>query len=440
MSKKKKNYLIDTSIILGDITNLVLLSDSNTNSLFIPDIVLDEVDLHKKGLGSESYQARKFNNLVHTAKVLKKWVENDLSYIKIETFIEETKVNLTLVIDNSIKDYSSYLLTDFKNILNDKRILDVANSMTMKVTLVTNDSGLKFRSISKDIEAETLRRHKDNQKIQLIHEFTISSKTVIPELTVESLNTSLSNFSNVLFTCEDTGEKVLSFYKNKIFNILDEKKLRSYPVKPRNLEQLFFLNMLLDSDVEIVVCAGVTGSGKNLLSLQGGLVNGFPIAYCRNTITAGDKESKLGFLKGDENTKLGVFSYPLTDSVHGYLSMNEKNTVITDKVIEEFMEEYSIEVININQMRGANLYNYIIFDEWQNSTLDVNKLMLTRMNQGSKVIIIGDLNQVDHPYLSTYDNALAVMLKHAQDNDKVAGVTMTKVLRGSIAAFAEEFL
>ena len=247
------------------------------------------------------------------------------------------------------------------------------------------------------------------------------------------------NFSNVIFTCVDTGEKVLAFYKNSTFNVLDEKKLRSHPVKPKNTEQLFFLNMLLDPEVSIVVCAGATGSGKNLLSLLGALNSGLPVAYCRNTITSGDAVSRLGFLKGDESAKLGVFSYPLLDSVYGYM-LAEGSKNISDKEIEIFLDENSIETLNINQMRGSNLYHYLILDEWQNSSADSNKLMLSRLNEGSKVVIIGDLKQIDHPYLSKYDNALAIMLKQAETSDIVAGVTMPKVLRGKIASYVEECL
>lgn len=224
-------------------------------------------------------------------------------------------------------------------------------------------------------------------------------------------------------------------------------------VKPRNKEQLFFLNMLVDKDLPIVVCAGVTGSGKNLLSLQGALKYAhsidakFPqsIKYCRNTITAGDLEAQLGFLKGDESAKLSVFTYPLLDAINIFMEIEREDALENKKSIsyvstKDFMEKYGIEVLNINQMRGVNLNGYLIFDEWQNSSPSVNKLMLTRVVEGSKVVIIGDLNQIDHPHLSKYNNALAIMLKHAKTSDIVGGITMSRVLRGRVATFAESQL
>ena len=104
---------------------------------------------------------------------------------------------------------------------------------------------------------------------------------------------------------------------------------------------------------------------------------------------------------------------------------------------KQFVEEHDIEAININQMRGANLSGFLIFDEWQNSSASVNKLMLTRVVEGSKVVIIGDIHQIDHHHLSKYNNALAIMLKYAKTSDLVGGITMSKVVRGRIAAFAD---
>ena len=88
-------------------------------------------------------------------------------------------------------------------------------------------------------------------------------------------------------------------------------------------------------------------------------------------------------------------------------------------------------------MRGVNLEGYLVFDEWQNSSPAVNKLMLTRVVDGSKVVILGDLHQIDHPHLTKYNNALAIMLKKAKSSNMIAAIKLNKVVRGKIAEFAE---
>ena len=153
-------------------------------------------------------------------------------------------------------------------------------------------------------------------------------------------------------------------------------------------------------------------------------------------------EAQLGFLKGDEASKLGVFTYPMYDAVSQFQEIQREEAFKHDKGIdietsEEFIKDNNIEIININQMRGVNLTGFLIFDEWQNSSASVNKLMMTRVVEGSKVVILGDLNQIDHPHLSKYNNALSIMLKHAKKSDIVAGITMSKVMRGRIAAVAD---
>jgi PhoH-like ATPase len=289
----------------------------------------------------------------------------------------------------------------------------------------------------------------DIEKLEFVEKISIkqTQKEFIESSKPEDYGLELSYFTNIEFIVEETGEHILAFYKPTGFHIIDEDEIRKLVVKPKNKEQLFFLNMLIDPDVPIVVCAGVTGSGKNLLAMQGA-VKSFQeeqideVKYCRNTVTAGDTASQLGFLKGDESTKLGVFTYPLYDAVGAYMRIEMDDRLKRSKSAdfmtnEDFLKKYNIEAVNINQMRGVNLEGYLVFDEWQNSSPAVNKLMLTRVVDGSKVVILGDLHQIDHPHLTKYNNALAIMLKKAKSSNMIAAIKLNKVVRGKIAEFAE---
>lgn len=448
-----KTYIIDTSVILDDVYSIFPLSEGGKNRVIIPETTLDEIDNKKKGFEDINFQAREFNRLLDEAKTLD---ENDID-------IDGEKLSSVMVmIHDAIFELISkkrYRVTEQReqtSILNDRKILEIA-SYFPDATVVSNDIAMRIRAKSMKLNAEPLKRHRsdDVEHLEFIETIIINStdKDKIPYSKDSDYGKKFSHFTNVEFICEDTGQHILAFYKPDGFHIIDEKEIRKLTVKPRNKEQIFFLNMLLDKDLPIVVCAGVTGSGKNLLSLQGALkfnqsqINKMTsgIKYCRNTITAGDTEAQLGFLKGDESSKLGVFTYPLYDAVETYIQLEQDEALNNKKPIsiqsaKEFVEENNIEVININQMRGSNLAGFLILDEWQNSSPSVNKLMLTRVVEGSKVVIIGDIHQIDHHHLSKYNNALAIMLKHAKNSDIVGGITMSKVVRGRIAAFADSNL
>ena len=445
-------FIIDTSVILDNVYSILDLSENGKNRIIIPETTLDEIDSKKSGFSDINFQAREFNRFMETATRIK---QEDIlcdggNLTSIHFKFDEEIVELV-----SKDNYKIRANGENANIVNDRKILEIARCFP-ESTVVSNDIAMRIRARSMKLDAEAMRgsRVSDVEEMTFIEEIHINSsdKEKIISSSPEDYGVTLTPFSNVEFICDDTSEHILAFYKANGFQVLNEKMLRNLPIKPRNKEQIFFLNMLLDPDLPIVVCAGVTGSGKNLLSLQGALsFSRMPehqktgIAYCRNTVTAGDYEAQLGFLKGDETSKMGVFTYPLIDAITQYQEFAQKEALSKDRSItlrtnEEFMSEHDINILNINQMRGVNLGGVLIFDEWQNSSASVNKLMLTRVTEGSKVVIIGDLNQIDHPHLSKYNNALSVMLKQAKKSDIVGGITMSRVLRGKIATFAEENL
>ncbi len=445
-----KTYIIDTSVILDDVYSIFPLSEGGKNRVIIPETTLDEIDSKKKGFEDINFQAREFNRLLDDAVTIDEFdIESNGDRLSsVMVMIHDATFELV-----SKRDYKVSQMKEHQNIINDRKILEIAKSFK-GATVISNDIAMRIRARSLKLKSEPLQKHRhdDVENLEFIEVIHINSnqKEFIPSAKDVDFGKKFSLFTNVEFICDDTGEHVLCLYKHDGFHIIDDKRLRKLVVKPRNKEQIFFLNMLLDKDLPIVVCAGVTGSGKNLLSLQGALkytqnsTNKLHsgVKYCRNTITAGDSEAQLGFLKGDEAAKLGVFTYPLYDAVTTYVEIEQEDAIANKKAIsisstKDFMEEHGIEIININQMRGANLSGFLIFDEWQNSSASVNKLMLTRIIEGSKVVIIGDLHQIDHPHLSKYNNGLAVMLKHAKTSDIVGGVTMSRVVRGRIAAFAD---
>jgi PhoH-like ATPase len=445
-------FVVDTSVILDSANNILLLSSDGQNRVIIPETVLDEIDAKKSGFDDINFNAREFNRIIEGAVMVE---QNDI------VVDGDTLSIVKMAIGNSVFELvskASYEILNQKealNIINDRKILEIAQYFK-ECEVVSNDSAMRIRANSMKLQAVPFKTNRvdDIESIDFIEtiEITSEQKSSIIHSKPEDFGKSFSHFTNVEFIVTDTGEHILAFYKPTGFNLIDENALRKLVIKPKNKEQIFFLNMLTDKDVPIVVCAGVTGSGKNILSLQGAIASYMDaeseidgIKYCRNTVTAGDQAAQLGFLKGDESSKMGVFTYPLHDAIGAYQKMEIDDRLKTGRSApiqsnDEFIKKYDIKVVNINQMRGTNLSGYLIFDEWQNASPSVNKLMLTRVMEGSKVIILGDLNQIDHPHLSKYNNALSIMLKHAKTSNIIGAVRMNKVMRGRIAEFADKEL
>lgn len=439
-------YIIDTSVILDDLNNLISISQNNNNKLYIPDIVLQEIDAKKTTPKDIGYQARKFNKMLDEAVIKKHWSDSQMTLNKVEANLNGVPITLYTVFMNAKNNYADI---DIK-IVNDQKIIDTAK-LIKKSIIISRDLGLRNRAIASGVKAEAVKKEKVKAlpNAELIRQFSIDLIQDQEEWDLSDIGVDkLPNFTNIELVDKITGRVVLAFYKNGKIRKIDEKKNnRCLNIEPQNKEQRFFLNLLLDPDVPIVIAAGVSGSGKNLLALaaavkcqmEGG------IKYCRNTVVAGDEQSQIGFLKGDEDQKLSKFTYPLMDSIATFIEIQtnkQKNSKEPIKILTEkdFIEENNISTININQMRGANLKGFLIFDEWQNSPLSINKLMMSRIKDISKLVILGDVNQIDHPFLNKYNNALSVMLKFAAEHDIVAGIKLKKVLRGKIAQFADDNL
>lgn len=440
-------YVVDTSVILDNAHNIFELSQDGKNRVIIPETVLDEIDAKKSGHEEINFQAREFNRIMEEAQTVHEENFRDLTIVSM-------KVNESIFELVSKDNYKANLKHDAMNILNDRKILEVAAYFD-HAEVISNDSAMRIRARSLKLASAPLKMNRvdDIDALDFIEvvEINEEQKKQIEFSRPEDYQKEFSYFTNVEFIVQETGEHILAFYKPSGFHVIDVEKLRRLTVKPKNKEQIFFLNMLIDPDLPIVVCAGVTGSGKNILSLQGAISSYEQsddiesIRYCRNTVTAGDSAAQLGFLKGDEGAKLSVFTYPLHDAVADFIRMEYDERLKNGKSVplitnEEFMKKYDLAIVNINQMRGTNLSGYMIFDEWQNASAAVNKLMLTRVTEGSKVVILGDLNQIDHPHLSRYNNALSIMLKHAKTSNLIGAVRMSRVMRGRIAEFADKEL
>lgn len=364
----KKSYLIDTSVILDDPQNLIYLYQNAKNTLFISDIVLDELDKKKtssevgffareffrniidegestKGLDSQNQPIKTTNkaksqNLTKTdfAKILP--LEGDffrVAHYEVRATSSISRANAkTTTIPLIIIFRQNYQTKSLEYGLNDARIAEIAKDYNL--ILLTNDISLKIRCLARNIKAESLFRDRveNPSDIDFWHKFLLHKDADITTLEKSKEFKSLSQWSLIQIDEQDNTDSSLYLTGKKRFGIkvgssysgrfeeleLDALIKEANPyITPMNLEQKMLFAMLIHKQNIATIATGSTGSGKTLIALQAGIylqkegiVDG--IIYLRNTVTASDKEAELGFRKGDEEQKLGYFMYPLYSAIN----------------------------------------------------------------------------------------------------------------------------
>ncbi|MDE6886677.1 MAG: PhoH family protein [Helicobacteraceae bacterium] len=460
----KKRYLLDTSIILDDIENLIYIYQNGENEIYISEVVLDELD-KKKDLQNElGYFSREFFRGINSDEEVKKKSSGKGSDVIYKTNFKNKDIEFKIFIIYREK----YKIQHLDYGLNDSRILEIAKDYNL--ILLTNDISLKIKSISQGVKAQSIFRNRveNPSDIDFLFKFSLHKDLEIKKIEQTSEFKALKNWSMIELLEEDntdsslylTGKKRFGF---KIDDKFEEQNLDSIIeenapyIRPINLEQKLLYSMLIHPKNKVSIVTGSTGSGKTLISLQAGitlvkkgLVDG--IIYMRNTITSNDKEAELGFRKGDESQKLGYFMYPLYSAINFTIDklqessiakqieyIGDVNTIEKKNATEYFIKKHNIEIMDIAHARGVSIgRKFVIFDEAQNASDATIKLIGTRIAQDCKIVFLGDWKQIDHPYLSKFRNGAVSLLQKAQTSNFLSGIQLKHTIRSDIAQWFEE--
>lgn len=477
-----KSYLLDTSIILDDIQNIVYLYQNGQNQLFLSDTIIDELDSKKELQNEMGYFIREFFRNIYTNN----------HTIKPTKDSKRTKANTQTTQIHNIKPHKNDFLSeiffikdglkipiilifrehyhlDSTTSINDSKIIQIAKDYNL--ILLTNDISLKIRAHAQGINAQSLFRDRveNPQKIDFWQSFEIHKDDNLSTLEEQETFKNLTNWSLLEITELDNTDSSLYHTGRKFFglkvdgkceimaldSILEEQKPYITPI---NLEQKMLYALLTHPKNNLSIITGATGSGKTLIALQAGIsllkngdVDG--IIYLRNTVTASDKHAELGYRKGDESQKLHYFMYPLFSAINFTIDKLQQNSLAKrieykgetksiqkEQATEYFLQKHNIEVIDIAHARGITLANkFIIFDEVQNASNATIKLIGTRVGEGSKIVFLGDWAQIDHPYLSKFRNGALSLLQRALNDDKISGMQLQQTIRSDIAKWFGDF-
>ena len=431
----KKTYVLDTKVFLTDPKSFKSYGRSD---VVVPTVVLDEIDKHKHRQDTVGANARKTNRILDKYR-----------------FGGSLSKGVRIAKGQGLLYVSSYEKQDipvgFDPEDSDNKIIATALSLSRhgkKVILVSKDFNLRVKADSVGIKCEDYNLEKT---VENPEELFSGLRTVITSeenidkfytgnLILEDSKYEPNEFLLLQSEANDKKTAVCKFV-NKIEPV---RKIVSYKdiwgVRARNKEQEFALDLLFDRDIHIVSLVGRAGSGKTLLSIASGLEQvlnktahskGYQKLIVTRPVQPMGRD--IGFLPGTLEEKMMPWVAPIRDNLEHLFG---------DKAaMEMYMEQGTIEVEAMTYIRGRSISNaFIILDEAQNLTIHELKTIITRVGEGTKIVLTGDIQQIDNAYVDSTSNGLAYAVEKFK-NYKISGhVTLSKGERSQLASLAAEIL
>ena len=442
MAKKNKIFVLDTSVILHD-HNAV--NNFDEHDVAIPITVLEELDNFKKGNDTKNFEAREFIRFLDKlseGNTLQDWIKLEgerKGKIKIVLHSETEKVDATLVYGDDKADHK---------ILNAALSLREKNNGT-EVIMVTKDINLRLKAKALDVPSEDYKSNTINDVSKVV-----GGANALHDIDHEEINNiykhGYSKNTDILGDAkEDNGFYILNngtssclAYYNPFDDIIEKvDKEYIYGIKPKNAEQAFAVNALLNDDIKLISLQGVAGTGKTLLALASAIEqrNSYrQIILARPIIPLSNRD--IGFLPGDANEKISPYMQPLFDNL-SFIKSQYKSSEKKYKQIEELQNEEKMIITPLAFIRGRSLSNvFFIVDEAQNLTPHEIKTIITRAGEGTKIVFTGDVNQIDTPYLDENSNGLSYLIDRLKGDKLFAHVKLEKGERSELANLANDKL
>ena len=440
----KKNLVIDTSVFLSDATCIFKFGNAD---IFIAFKVLEEIDKHKKRQDSVGYNARKIIKILDELRAkgcLSKGVR--IGKGKGILKVEEGRSKLPEGLSLEISDHQIIATALYVKEQHPRR----------KTIMLSRDINFRVISDSVGVPAEdyiTSQVIEDTDKI-----FTGLSEIVVDDELVEQFYAD----EEIIFDKQFQRERRIKLYCNQFIMLIsssndkktalgkyfsetaplkrvsDYKKQLSWGVVPRNKEQSFAYDLLFDDSIPLVSLIGRAGSGKTLMAIAAGM---------EQTVGMGEKKynkivisrpvqpmgKDIGFLPGDMKEKMMPWLMPIQDNLQ---------TMIGDKVmLDSFIEQGKIEIEALTYIRGRSINNaFMIIDEAQNLTAHEVKTIITRVGENTKVVLTGDIEQIDNLYTNETSNGLTYAVERFKEYNLAGHVTFTKGERSRIATLASKIL
>ena len=433
----KKTYVLDTSVYLTDANCITCFQN---NDIVIPLKVLEEIDKHKKRQDSVGSQARsiirKLDDL-RTKGSLSRGVriEKGMGILKVSSYNP-----LCLPDDLDMEDSDNQIIA---TALSEQEV----TPKSRKVVVVSRDINMRVKCdalglLTEDYNAEQVVDKADGL-------YTGLSKILVDEQIIDKFYSGDDVYLNqedhrilypnqFIMLISNSNDKKTALARFVEF-CLPLKKVTKIPAgvwktQPRNKEQQFALDLLMDPKIPVVTLVGRAGSGKTLLALASGLEQTFgsESLYKKIVVTKPVEPvgKDIGFLPGSMEDKMLPWLAPIQDNLQ-FLMGDDKST------LELYMEKGQIEVEAMTFIRGRSISNaFIVIDEVQNMTQHEIKTVLTRVGEGTKIVLTGDIEQIDNVYIDATNNGLSYVVERLKEEAISGHITLLRGERSKVATIA----
>jgi PhoH-like ATPase len=460
-----KLFVLDTNVLMHD---PIALYHFEENDIYLPMVVLEELDAHKTGISEIARNVRQTN------RILVDWMngtthEQIVSGLNIPSRSSEKKLGRLFFQTDDFDNLHPESLPGHKA---DNALLATALGLQKKysdrqIVVISKDINLRIKAGVLGVAAQDYQTDQVLEDVSLLH----SGLHVLPndfwsentqqiEVWQENAKTwyRISGAFTRLWNpndcvCTEDGQfqaivkKIDSFEKTQkvvlqMVRDYTQSKHSVWGVNARNREQNFALNLLLDPEIDFVSLQGPAGTGKTLLTIAAGLMQVLDqsryteIIMTRVTIPVGED---IGFLPGTEEEKITPWMGALMDNLE--VLHNKQEGGQFGKSATQDLLQHRIKVRSMNYMRGRTFLNrYIIIDEAQNLTSKQIKTLVTRAGPDSKIICLGDIKQIDTPYLSETTSGLTFAVDRFKHWEHSAHISLTRGERSRLAYYAAENL
>ena len=392
---KEKVYVVDTNVIIND-PNIVKKLDGR---VFVPTTVLSELDKHKHGHSEKARSVREFARYIERNQD-KVWFHNSEKY-------EGTA---------------------------DEKITASAQSLSdmYDVTMVTNDILMGVLARAKSLKVE--RYEVTEASADVLYKGILTgqaaelAKGVHNKFKMRNLNQYLVCHDGIYKTTKNGPEKI-----GKDFSL--------WGITHRNVEQRCALDALLDDKIKLVTLTGKAGTGKTLLAIAAGLEAVINKRTYKKMIVARPvipMGQDLGYLPGDLNEKLSPWMQPIMDNIEFLFDNQGKKS---RNAWADLQNEGLLKMEALSYIRGRSIPNeFIIIDEAQNLTKHEVKTIISRAGEGTKIVLTGDIYQIDNPKVDSMSNGLSYLIDKFKDQSIAAHIHFSKCERSELAELASELL
>lgn len=437
----RKIFVLDTSVVLYDYKAMTSFEE---HDVAVPLTVLEELDQFKKGNNVINLHAREFMRQLDKLSEqsdLRRWIPiNGAGKGRFRVIAEE---------DSGVD--AAELFGSKKN---DHRILNAALALAKrerarKVILVSKDLNLRIKARAVSLAAE------DYESVRIKDVAHLYRGTGLLELAGEGAVDRLhagdgvsadkvlqeAPPANQYFIVRAPAKSALACYNPASGRLERVTKSPAFGITPRNAEQTFALHAILNRAVSLVSISGAAGTGKTLLALAGALEQRREfrqIYLARPIVPLSNKD--LGYLPGDIQSKVNPYMQPLWDNL-SVIKNQFSETSREYRRIDEMIEHEKLHIVPLAYIRGRSFANVMfIVDEAQNLTPHEIKTIITRAGEGTKIVLTGDVFQIDTPYLDSHSNGLSYLIDRLRGNRLYAHINLEKGERSELANLASSLL